>query len=354
MNYDKQDARMTRGFAILCMITLHLFCRTGDDVFGTPLIWLNSTTPLVFLFGFFAEICVPLYSLCAGYARYLLSYKQHSTIKRILRLMVNYWIVVVLFSIMGLIFDPGGMMPGTFVTFIKSLFLLHSYNGAWWYLHTYVILLLIPTRLLLLPVQKLTTGIGLAFCLLFEIAWYLVGHFGLWPAEDGGLFWISFFWTELGNLVGILAFFWAGAFLCKAQAIPRLYRYVNTHLPKRLVKPGLMIFAGCLFAAYNIAHKAILVGITAVLMFLIFNIWEKSEYTKQVFEFLGRHSTNIWLTHMFFYAYIFKNLVFCVKYPLLILLFLLILCVITSYIIMIIETIVRKVWSRTAMSKQLI
>lgn len=34
MNYNKQDTTMTKGFAILCMIMLHLFCRQGKEVFG--------------------------------------------------------------------------------------------------------------------------------------------------------------------------------------------------------------------------------------------------------------------------------------------------------------------------------
>ena len=41
--YSKQDAVMIRGLAILCMVVLHLFCRTGKDVFGKPLLWINST-----------------------------------------------------------------------------------------------------------------------------------------------------------------------------------------------------------------------------------------------------------------------------------------------------------------------
>ena len=57
---DKNDSVMTRGMAILSMLILHLFCRTGDLVYGTPLIWLNQTTPFVYWFGFFAEICVTL------------------------------------------------------------------------------------------------------------------------------------------------------------------------------------------------------------------------------------------------------------------------------------------------------
>ena len=44
--YSKQDAVMIRGLAILCMVVLHLFCRTGKDVFGKPLLWINLRTPL--------------------------------------------------------------------------------------------------------------------------------------------------------------------------------------------------------------------------------------------------------------------------------------------------------------------
>lgn len=48
--YSKKDAAMTKGMAILCMLILHLFCRTGKNVFGTPLIWLDEKTPFVYWF----------------------------------------------------------------------------------------------------------------------------------------------------------------------------------------------------------------------------------------------------------------------------------------------------------------
>ena len=96
--YTKQDAIMTRGFAILCMVVLHLFCRTGADVFGTPLIWINPETPFVYWFGFYAEICISIYAICMGYAHYMLyTYGKttwRSTAKRILKLMINYWTVL--------------------------------------------------------------------------------------------------------------------------------------------------------------------------------------------------------------------------------------------------------------------
>ena len=94
MRYNKNDAQMTQGLAILCMVVLHLFCRQGADVLGTPILWLNDTTPFVFLFGFFAEICVSIYSICAGFAQELLFENNRSSLRlrltRILKLMFNY------------------------------------------------------------------------------------------------------------------------------------------------------------------------------------------------------------------------------------------------------------------------
>ena len=40
-------------------------------------------------------------------------------------------------------------------------------------------------------------------------------------------------------------------------------------------------------------------------VFVLFNLWEKGKIAEKIWLFLGKHSTNIWLTHMFFYLYIY-------------------------------------------------
>lgn len=67
---------------------------------------------------------------------------------------------------------------------------------------------------------------------------------------------------------------------------------------------------------------------------------------KTIFLFLGKHSTNIWLTHMFFYSCLFKGLVIIVRYPLFILLFMFLLCIMTSYVIMGIEGVIYKLCNK--------
>lgn len=360
MRYSKEDALMTRGLAITCMVVLHLFCKLGDDIAGTPLIWLNDRVPLVFLFGFFAEICVPLYSICAGYAQQLLWEKGERSFRargvRILRLMKNYWIVLVLFNILGLIFDPHGPMPGSLADFLKSLILLHTYNGAWWYLNTYILLLLLPPALLLLPVRKMKPVWGAVFCLAIHVSWYLAERLALFPVIPETKPVLNFVWTEIRNFVGILAYVWAGGFLCKSGAVQKLGVWFEARIAPRWRKFVLLFFAIALFLGANIVHKWVAMGPVAVAVFLLFNIWRKSAVTQKFFLFLGRHSTNIWLTHMFFYAYLFVGLVFYAKYPVLVFVFMMALCIGSSYVIMLVndglDRICRKISAKRQMESE--
>lgn len=342
--YGKKEAKMTRGFAILCMLTLHLFCRKGEDVYGTPLIWINDTTPLVYYFGFFAEICVPLYTLCAGYAQQVMSQKLagggiglwKDNLKRVWRLLVNYWVILVLFSILGIVFPSDGSMPGTVQDFFKSIILIHSYNGAWWFLNTYILLMLIPPKILLFPLRKLGTKWGMALCLVFQFAYYIAAKFGIWPEEPFIQPAAAFLWGLLDDFIRVLPYYWAGAFLCKGNVVDQasnliqkfLGRNRNTSKDRSGQKEqpqfasqfywNFFIFAmwALLFAGVSIIHQAILMPTISVLVFLLFNLWKKGNIPEKIFLFLGKHSTNIWLTHMFFYLCLFRGTAQKAQYPL--------------------------------------
>lgn len=341
MEYTKRDSIMVKGLAALCMVCLHLFCRQGTAVFGKPLIWINDTTPLVFLFGFFSEICVPLYSMSAGYAQQLMlengKLSLKSNAKRIFRLLKIYWIILVLFSILGLIFDKSGGIPGNIADFLKSIVLLHSYNGAWWYLNTYIILLLIPYRFLFGIINKLSTKWEFAFCFCVEAAWYVVSRFNILPNIPDNMVILGFIGKELSNLIFVLPYVWAGAILCKWKVVERTRAWYKEHIQDKYYNLVVLLALTVLFIAINLIHKFVLTGTSAVITFILFNLLKKPKPVESCFLVLGKHSTVIWLTHMFFYMYLFKGLVFIARYPLLILLFMLFLCIITSYIVRAIE-----------------
>ena len=72
---------------------------------------------------------------------------------------------------------------------------------------------------------------------------------------------------------------------------------------------------------------------TGLVIIFIFSTIEKPKWVKNGFTFLGYHSTNIWLIHMFFYRYIFVNFVFIGKYPLVILGIMLVITLICSILL---------------------
>lgn len=327
---------MTKGLAIIAMLTLHLFCRTGADVYGKPIIWLTDTVPFVAWFGFMAEICVPLYSICVGYAYCLLfdagKNKFPDRIKRVLRLLVIYWTVLCVFCLIG-IFVRSSVIPGTITDFLLNFILFRSYNGAWWFLHSYVFLLLIPSGIVLFLKNRCKLIPGLIICFLVETGWYIINRFfSINLFQDIQL--LNYAITELYNLIKIIPYIWAGTLLCRDNVICEIDCWLSSVFSLRKRKYLIYLSWIAMFLVINILHKSVLMGIAGLWVFLSFNLWQKPEPVKSLFLFLGKHSTNIWLTHMFFYMYMFNSWMGIVKYPVLIFAFLLGVCLISSTIIM--------------------
>ena len=138
---------------------------------------------------------------------------------------------------------------------------------------------------------------------------------------------------ECKNLMDILPAVWIGASFCKTK----FFDQINEKWKAEKYQSGILVAWIILFVVTNIIEKAVFVLPCAVLTFIFFNLWIKPEWIKQVFLFLGKHSTNIWLTHMFFYLVLFKGLVQKAVYPVFMLGFMLILCIATSYVVMAIE-----------------
>lgn len=72
---------------------------------------------------------------------------------------------------------------------------------------------------------------------------------------------------------------------------------------------------------------------TGVAFICIFNLLDKPKWLNNILSYISVHSTNMWLTHMFFYMIFFKELVFVPKYPILIYMWLVLLCVLSSNVI---------------------
>ena len=348
--YTKTDAVETRGLAILTMVCLHLFCRKGGDVFGTPLLWTSPGVPLVYWLGFICGICVPLYSICAGYAQELLFERKKtvglsgyfSNLKRCGKLLLNLWIILILFTFLSLFAGTRSDMPTDLTGFVKAAFLIKYSNGAWWFLRTYILIMLVPPAVLLFPVRKINTAVGIILCFCLSVSDYLVGRLNLIPSEGGSFaVQLASLLIRLLCLLRVLPYFWLGAFVCKADLFPacdNLLKRFSTG--KRVLVLG--ISSALFIAGSCILEKAVILDFLALWTFLAFNLMPKKESVQKIFCFLGKHSTNIWLVHMFFYCRLFNGLVQKAQYPPFIFLFLLLLCLVSSYVIMFIQGFVEK------------
>lgn len=140
MDITKRDSKMLKGVAILAMLMLHLFCRR-DNLPYTPLLWIGDT-PLIYYFGLFGDICVAIYCFVSGYAHYMQSSKtelRHRW-KRLLRFLIPFWVIAAVFSVIG-IFTGNPAIPASVKEFLLNcLTIKNSYNGAWWYANTYILL----------------------------------------------------------------------------------------------------------------------------------------------------------------------------------------------------------------------
>jgi hypothetical protein len=89
----------------------------------------------------------------------------------------------------------------------------------------------------------------------------------------------------------------------------------------------------CLVIIHSFYESMIIAPITGIAFICFFNLMDMSAKFKKVLDFFSSHSTNIWFTHMFFYMTIFPKLTFAPQYPILIFGWLIVLCLISSYII---------------------
>ena len=130
-----------------------------------------------------------------------------------------------------------------------------------------------------------------------------------------------------------LAEFCIGIFFLKGNWLELLSRIIK-RIPRwgRIVG-SIVIWCGMLIGHTLIVPSLFIAPITGLVIIVLFTLWEKSKFIESFFLLMGRHSTNTWLIHMFFYLYVFKDFVYVGRYPLVILTLMLMICIGSSYVI---------------------
>lgn len=329
---------MTKGLAIIFMVLLHLFCRIDNLPYECLKI---GGVPLVYYIGLFGDQCVAIYCFCSGYALYLINEKTNSTkqyykgrIKSLLSFLINYWIVVIIFSLLGIFFDKTNNIPGDFLTFLKNFFFIdNSYNGAWWFVFTYVVLVLMSRSCYKL-VKKFNPILILAVAGIIYLGAYYQRITGAIKTNISILDWAIVQLALLGT--SFLPYIVAMLFF-KYKLFTKFRNVKEKYFSNKVFVIIALAVVICMIIAHGIVPSLIVAPFTGLVTIVLFNLVNKGKIINKIFDFFGEHSTNIWLIHMFFYSQLFKDLVFVAKYPLFIFVFMMILCIATSYVVMLIN-----------------
>ena len=329
MELKQKDTKMIQGLSVLAMLCLHLFCKDYHGIFK-PLIFIEGI-PLSFYLGQLSDFCVFGFAFCSGYGHLAQSKKDDyykTRIKSLLVLLVNYWVVLIMFSLISIVAGECSNMPGTIIEFVLNfLTLSNSFNGAWWYLSTYILLVLLsPIILKIVEKNNVFVVLLLSFsiyCIAFYYRFY--GDASTWLIGKCCLFGMTLFEYILG------------AISLKYKIFSKMYNFYIQIDKKYRNFLSIMLFIVMLYGRTKVVPNVFVAPITGFILIMLFHFYSKSNWVEKSLLFIGKHSTNIWLTHMFFYMYIFDNFVYLVKYPFLIYAFMLMLTIIISSLLQLVQ-----------------
>lgn len=332
LELSKQDNQMAKRLAILAMVALHLFCRLGNLPY-IPLIYIGNT-PIIYYFGLFGDICVPIYCFCSGYAQYLLREQEEMQYffkmrKRLFGFIRHFWIILIIFSILGVFYDREGGIPGGFWKFIGNLTLIDlNYNGAWWFVLTYVFMTLLSPVLYRVVKKCPWILTGSIFCIIYMASYIFRFNYSV-TFHNVFFKWL---WKQ-SLLLGTSLFPYIIGMIVRRYHLITILRTKLSTIKSSVKDLVLCMTVIVLFLLHCIFQTLSIAPLTGLGTLICFYLWNKTKPVKKFFEFFGKHSTNIWLTHMFFYMVLFPGLVFKAKFPVIIYLTMLLLCVGVSYII---------------------
>lgn len=161
LTLDKNCSTMIKGIAVLLMILHHLWGFPER----VPELHLPSACVQI---GSAGKICVSMFMFLSGYGLYANYLKQGRTHiwKRVWNVYKRYWQVF-------LVFVPIGYIMGMHFNWLEAISNLTclscSYNHEWWFLATYVELLLVFALTMKFAGKRYFTPLAVASMIVFRI-----------------------------------------------------------------------------------------------------------------------------------------------------------------------------------------
>jgi len=341
---SRQETNQLKGFAVLSMLCLHLFCTLTPEF--KPLIYVTDV-PLVYFIGQAADFCVMAYCFCSGYAlmaRYESVDNGMAYIKERLRslwkFLTNYWIILFLFVIVAITMGKATEWLVSPVTFLGNLVTFgYSYNGAWWFVSTYIVMVLL-SPLVFKGVKKHPIAVAFAGVLIYILSYRI--RFG-WGGN-------SFVVQHLARLGMSYAELLIGTYFYQYKLMDKIENLWKKIVLKKIQGILLFLIVLAIIVIRRYVATLFVAPVSGLIFMVAYLLKERNRgNSSSIFSYLGRHSTNIWLIHMFFYMPQYGGLVYIAKYPLLVLAFLLFICIIASKFVQTIQSRIERMFKKVVL-----
>ena len=307
---SKNETQIIKGLAIFLMIFLHLFNNYGDTQSLFNFISINNN-PLVHILSRAANP-VSIFLICGGYGLYSV-YKwgnDKNHYKRIFRLYITYWLILLIFVPVAH-FLVGNNYPGTIKNIIYNITgLCTTWNPFAWFLLPYSLLSLSSKKLFAL-MDKFKTRYVLIFLL------FLYLSIGFILSRYGEAYIIKNIILYLPILyLSFMFAFYIGVVLYKKNILGVIKNYFSSvKYRQAIILFSLLI----LICARCIINTSALNAIYSFLLIVLFLNLYRPSFIDNFLMKLGNVSMEMWLVHSWYSYSIFKEEIYSLKYPLLLL-----------------------------------
>lgn len=322
---SKEQSTILKGVAILMMLWFHLFNTSELEQLCSPLIYIHGKALVAYL----ANACYPVtfflifsgYGLTYLYKEGTLTVKSQS--KRLLRLYIHYWVILLIFVPIGHFINPA-IYPNDFQHILENITAIKcNYNGEIWFLFPYAVICLAAVfNVDFLYCLKGKANIALViviYALLFGFMKYISVHL---PEN----IMLNMLALQFIYYVILMFYFSLGIIL---------FRVLEKGTPVSNIKPSVCtLLIVCLVIIKSMFHTTLFDGVYAFLFILLFIQLPLNSHINKVLTLLGRYSMPMWMVHTFYSYYFCKQFIYGFKYPLLIFAVLIIVSYLTAIPIM--------------------
>lgn len=306
----KKESQGIKGFAIMLMLVHHLFA--FPDRIPGGIDYSQLTT----VFAQFAKVCVPIFLFISGYGLFKTDKRTFGHFwARIKDFYCRYWLVFIAF--VPLCAALGKIHITIPTLFLNLSALKTSYNGEWWFITLYLLILLV-TPLLYRLSSKWLLGLSVTVSVLHFLAYRLF-------SQTAVFYYVPDLTPVLAFTLGFLAARHEETLMSSLEAFAERFNRKVLYLAFLLLALLFMLIG---------SEFSVLLNVFCPFFILLFKfLFNRAGYLQKALLELGNRSLFMWLTHTFYCYKLIPKLIYGPEFAVPVFLLLLLISYFTALIL---------------------